>query len=96
MEDTGDRLRTLVLERIRRLIKLDQALRHRGEPGVLQRSADDLALLEAQLLDGGSGETADVPAGRVRLPAPDALTDAERRAWVRQHLRVLPGGLELT
>ena len=81
--DLSDHLRRLVLERTRRLLELDAALRRKGEPGVLQRREDELPLLEEALL---GAVTAPFP------PGPDALTDDERRVWVRQHLRVLPGG----
>ena len=82
--DLSDNLRRLVLERTRRLLELDAALRQRGEPGVLQRCTDDLPRLEQELL-GSSPLTAP--------PPPHALTDPERRDWVRRNLRVLPGGL---
>ena len=87
MNDLGDlseNLRRLVLERTRRLLELDAALRRRGEPGVLQRCTDDLPRLEQELL--GSLPIA-------APPGPHALTDQERRDWVRRNLRVLPGGL---
>jgi hypothetical protein len=81
----GERLRRLVLERTNRLLELDAVLRSRGEPGVLQRSEADLALLEEQVLG---------PLPVSAPPAPDALTDDERRSWVRQHMRLIPGGVE--
>ena len=73
-----------MLERTRRLLELDAALRNKGEPGVLQRCAEDLLRLEQEVL-GSRPITAP--------PGPDALTDQERRDWVRRTLRVLPGGL---
>ena len=82
--DLSDNLRRLVLERTRRLLELDAALRQRGEPGVLQRCTDDLPRLEQELLG---------PTPLTSPPAPHALTDQERRDWVRRNLRVLPGGL---
>ena len=87
MNDLGDlseNLRRLVLERTRRLLELDAALRDKGEPGVLQRGMDELPRLEQELL-GSTPITAP--------PGPHALTDQERRDWVRRNLRVLPGGL---
>jgi hypothetical protein len=81
--ELSDNLRRLVLERTRRLLELDAALRSKGEPGVLQRREDELPLLEEALL---GASPAPFP------PGPDALTDEERRTWVRRHLRVLPGG----
>ena len=89
MNDLGelnDHLRRLVLERTRRLLELDAALREKGEPGVLQRREDELPLLEHEVL--GTSPAAGPP-------GPNALTDAERRTWVRRHLRVLPGGLDV-
>ena len=82
--DLSDNLRRLVLERTRRLLELDAVLRKKGEPGVLQRCTDDLPRLEQELLG---------PLPVTAPPDPNALTDQERRAWVRQNLRVLPGGL---
>ena len=87
MNDLGDlseNLRRLVLERTRRLLELDAALRDKGEPGVLHRCTEDLPRLEHELL-GALPDTAP--------PGPHALTDQERRHWVRRNLRVLPGGL---
>ena len=87
MSDLGDlseNLRRLVLERTRRLLELDAALRSRGEPGILQRCTEDLPRLEQEVL-GSLPITAP--------PGPEALTDQERRDWVRRTLRVLPGGL---
>ena len=80
----SDRLRRLVLERTHRLLELDAVLRSRGEPGVLQRPEAELAVLEAEVLG---------PPPAPAPPAPDALTDAERRTWVRQHMRLIEGGL---
>jgi hypothetical protein len=71
-------MRRLVLARTRRLLELDAILRGRGEPGVLQRSEEELQLLEEQELGPES---------------PDSLTDVERRAWVRRRLVVIPGGV---
>ena len=82
--DLSDYVRKLVLERTRRLLELDAALRSKGEPGVLQRCTDDLPRLEQELLG---------PLPVATPPAPHALTDQERRDWVRRTLRVLPGGL---
>ena len=82
--DLSDNLRRLILERTRRLLELDAALRRKGEPGVLQRCMDDLPRLEEELLG---------PLPVAGPPGPHALTDDERRAWVRRNLRVLPGGL---
>jgi hypothetical protein len=79
----GAQLRRLLLERTQRLIELDAILRERGEPGVLQRCKSDLERLEAEVLGAPSAACP---------PDPDALTDTERRAWVRRHLRLLPGG----
>ena len=101
--DLSDNLRRLVLERTRRLLELDAALRKRGEPGVLQRCTEDLPRLEQEMLGstpitirGPQGtrrsEATEFP-GVVTPPAPHALTDQERRDWVRRNLRVLPGGL---
>ena len=84
--DLSDHLRRLVLERTRRLLELDAALRGRGEPGILQRCEDELPLLEQEVL--GTSPAAGPP-------GPSALTDAERRTWVRRHLRILPGGLDI-
>ena len=75
---SGDPMRRLVLARTRRLLELDAILRGRGEPGVLQRSEEELQLLEEQELGPES---------------PDSLTDVERRAWVRRRLVVIPGGV---
>ena len=83
MEGLNDRLRRLVLERTHRLLDLDAVLRSRGEPGVLQRPEEELAHLETQVLGG---------AAVAGPPGPDALTDNERRTWVRRNLRVLHGG----
>jgi len=83
MDGLNDRLRRLVLERTHRLLELDAVLRSRGEPGVLQRPEEELIHLETQVLGGAAG------AGP---PGPDALTDNERRTWVRRNLRVLHGG----
>ncbi|CAA9277599.1 MAG: hypothetical protein AVDCRST_MAG77-3618 [uncultured Chloroflexi bacterium] len=84
-DHVGAQLRRLLVERTHRLIELDTVLRARGEPGVLQRCESELAQLEAEVL---GAPLATCP------PGPDALTDAERRDWVRRHLRVLPGGAE--
>ena len=81
---TDDPLRRLVLERTYRLLQLDAILRERGEPGVLQRSEAELTKLEVQVLG---------PIPVTSPPGPDALTDDERRVWVRQHIRVLRGGV---
>jgi hypothetical protein len=84
--DLSDNMRRLVLERTRRLLELDEALRSQGQPGVLQRREDELPLLEQEVL--GTSPAAGPP-------GPNALTDDERRLWVRRHLRVLPGGLDV-
>ena len=81
----SDRLRRLVLERTNRLLELDAVLRSRGEPGVLQRPEADLPVLEAEVLG---------PLPAPAPPAPDALTDDERRTWVRRHIRLIEGGLD--
>lgn len=146
------RIRRLVLDRTRRLLELDAALRSRGEPGVLHRSAEDLPALEARLLgpppdhlpapfpapprpprltrssrsslspespppsSPSSESSPSRPASPAASPAAesagpasppmsatpgrnggipdglDHLSDAERRAWVREQLRVLRGG----
>lgn len=87
LDDLSDHLRRLVLERTRRLLELDDALRNKGEPGVLQRGEEDLPRLEQEMLG---------PTPVAGPPDPDALTDAERRTWVRQNFRVLLGGLNQT
>lgn len=80
----NDNLRRLVLERTRRLLELDDALRSKGEPGILQRGEEELPRLEQEMLG---------PMPVAGPPGPDALTDEERRTWLRQNLRVLHGGL---
>ena len=83
--DLSDNLRRLVLERTRRLLELDAALRRKGEPGVLQRGMEELPRLEQEVLGSASAAAP---------PGPHELTDHERRDWVRRTLRVLPGGLK--
>ena len=85
LRDLSDTLRRLVLERTRRLLELDEVLRSRGQPGVLQRREAELPILEQEVLG---------PPPAPCHPAPDTLTDDERRTWVRRHLRILPGGLD--
>ena len=80
-----ERLRRLVLERTHSLLELDAILRGRGETGVLQRPEADLPVLEAEVLG---------PPLAPAPPGPDALTDDERRSWVRRHVRLITGGLE--
>ncbi|HEU5319050.1 MAG TPA: hypothetical protein VFX49_23265 [Chloroflexota bacterium] len=89
---SDDPLRRLVLERTHRLLELDTILRARGEPGVLQRSEEELRRLEDQELGPAGTPTPIAISAPSTPPAPDALTDVERRAWVRRHLIVLPGG----
>src|SRR5215213_2001867 len=94
---SGDPMRRLVLERTHRLLQLDAILRDRGEPGVLQRSEAELQLLEEREL-GSAGAPVAAPSMPTaptvsNLPGPNALTDVERRAWVRRHLIVIPGGV---
>ncbi|HEV2125386.1 MAG TPA: hypothetical protein VGW38_21765 [Chloroflexota bacterium] len=86
-EHFGQRLRILLLERTRRLIALDDALRAIGEPGVLDRPSEELPGLERLIL--GSIVEADT------RPTIEQMTPEARRQWLRCQLRVLPGGRDV-